>query len=111
MMIYLHIILLLLIGTLTFGQQSITFSLVTEKNKIAIGDPINVSMRINYPAHIVPSSISFPELETNQKLNDTIDVLTAKAPTSISGQDTQGNPIMTWQQDFAIGQHTMFSVP
>lgn len=103
MMKYLHIILLLLISTCTFAQQSITFSLVTEKNKIAIGDPVQVSMRINYPAHIVPSSISFPELESNQKINDTIDVIAAKAPTSVSGQDNQGNPIMTWQQDFSVG--------
>ncbi len=100
---YLHIILALLLSVSLYAQQNITFSLVTEKNKIAIGDPINVSMRINYPAHIVPSSITFPELESNQTLNDTVDVLTAQSPTSVSGHDNQGNPLMTWQQDFTIG--------
>lgn len=103
MMKHLHIILLLLLSTFTFAQQTITFSLVTEKNKIAIGDPIKVSMRVNYPAHITPASIVFPELESNQSLNDTIDVLQASAPKTGTSSDNQGNPIMTWQQDFSVG--------
>jgi hypothetical protein len=100
---YIHIILVLLISTLTFGQQSVTFSLVTEKNKIAIGDPIQVSMRINFPAHITPASIEFPEFESNQSLNDTIEILDASIPKTKSSTDNQGNPMMTWQQDFSIG--------
>lgn len=103
MMKHIHIILLLLISTFTFAQQNVTFSLVTEKNKIAIGDPIQVSMRINYPAHFTPASIEFPELEANQSLNDTIDILQANKPKTVTSTDNQGNPIMTWQQDFSAG--------
>lgn len=103
MMKRIHISLLLLISVFSFGQQSITFSLVTEKNKVAIGDPIQVSMRISYPAHITPASIEFPEFETDQAINDTIDILEANSPKTKSSTDNQGNPMMTWQQDFSVG--------
>ncbi len=96
-------IFLFLVCSQIIGQQNITFSLVSEKNKIEIGDYLKVSMRITYPAHLVPSELSFPVLETNQSLNDTIDVIEVLPIKTNSTSDNQGNPIMVWQQDFIIG--------
>ncbi len=85
------------------GQQNITFSLVAENNKIEIGDYLKVSMRITYPAHFVPSELSFPILESNQSINDTIDIIEVLPIKTNATSDNQGNPLMVWQQDMIIG--------
>lgn len=80
-----------------------TASLVTDQNKIAIGDQVNMSLRFTFDAGIDPNLILFPELATDQSLNDTIDIITADSPVRSTKTDNQGNPMMVWQQEFVIG--------
>ena len=100
---YLYILIVLMLGINLSAQRSISFSLVSEKNKIEIGDELNVSMRVTFPSSIAPSTIQFPVLEEGLSINDTIDVLKVQPSKSESGSDNQGNPNITWQQNFTVG--------
>ncbi len=80
-----------------------TASLVSDVNKIEIGDQVNMSVRFTFDAGVNPQEITYPKIEADQSLNDTIDILSVQEPQTQSTTDNQGNPLMIWQQDFVVG--------
>jgi hypothetical protein len=96
---YVHILFFFLSGSL-FGQ---TASLVSDVNKIEIGDQVALSVRFTFGAGVNPQEVIYPQIEANTALNDNIDVLSVNEPTVESTTDNQGNPLMIWQQNFIVG--------
>lgn len=96
---WLHIALFFLSLQL-FGQ---TASLVTDVNKIEIGDQVAVSLRFTFSASVNPQEIIYPNIEAGKSINDTIDIVFIDDPKIESTTDNQGNALFIWQQDFEIG--------
>ncbi|CAG5084899.1 hypothetical protein [Parvicella tangerina] len=99
MLKWLHIVFLFFAAP-TFAQ---TASLVTDVNKIEIGDQIDLSIRFTFNANINPQEVIYPDIKAGKSLNDTIDIIAVKDPKIESTTDNQGKPLMIWQQDFSVG--------
>ena len=91
--------ILLLVASTFWGQNDASLSLVTDKNKVEIGDPILASIRFTYPSSYDAAEIVFPQKDESTPINDTIDVWGAKDP--VIKLDEQ-NGLITWQQDLTI---------
>lgn len=98
-LLLIHIIFFLMAST--FVAQ--TGSLVTDANKIEIGDQIGVSVRFTFDANVNPADITYPKIEADQSINESIDIIYAEEPNTESSTDNQGNPQIIWQQNFVIG--------
>lgn len=95
-------ILIFLVSLSSLAQNEVSFSLVAEKNKASIGEPIAISMRLTYPSNLDPSTISFPVFEDSTKLTDSIDINAIKNAETKSIIDNQNTTLLVWQQDFSI---------
>ena len=91
--------ILLLVVSISWGQNDASLSLVTDKNKVEIGDPILASIRFTYPSSYDAAEIIFPQKDESTPISDTIDVWGAKEP--VIKLDEQ-NGLITWQQDLTI---------
>lgn len=96
---WLHIVLLLF----TLQSFAQTASLVSNVNKIEIGDQIDLSIRFTFDASVNPQEVIYPQLKADQSLNDTIDIISVSDPKIESTTDNQGKPLMIWQQNFVVG--------
>lgn len=96
---WLHIMLFFLSFQL-IGQ---TASLVTDANKIEIGDQVAVSLRFTFNASVNPQEVIYPNIVAGESLNDTIDIISVEDPKIESTSDNQGNPLFIWQQNFEVG--------
>lgn len=95
----LHILFLFLFVSF-FGQ---TASLVSDVNKIEIGDQVGISLRFTFDASIDPQEIIYPDIKAGKALSDTIEIITAKDPKIEATTDNQNIPLFIWQQEFVIG--------
>lgn len=93
-------ILLLLLSVQLYGQ---TASLVSDVNKIEIGDQVNLSLRFTFDASTNPKEVIYPQFEEGLSINDTIDILSVSDPKIESTNDNQGNVLYIWQQNFVVG--------
>ncbi|MCB9189342.1 MAG: hypothetical protein H6598_09010 [Flavobacteriales bacterium] len=97
--VLIHIALFFL--ALTSYSQSA--SLVSDVNKIEIGDQVAMSLRFTFDANINPQEIAYPTFESNQTLNDTLEIIEAGVPEIKMTTDNQGKDLMIWQQNFVLG--------
>lgn len=93
-------ITLIFSSAISFSQ---TGSLVADKNKILIGDQVSLSLRYTFDASIDPNMVIYPKLESNQSINDTIEIISALEPKISTKTDNQGNELLVWQQEFTVG--------
>ena len=97
--ILLHIIFILLAGV-SFAQ---TGSLVSNVNKIEIGDQVEISLRFTFGANINPQEVIYPEIKADESINENVDIISTQDPKIESTTDNQGNQLFIWQQNFVVG--------
>lgn len=83
-------------------QFDVSLSIVAQKNQVELGEPVLVSMRLTFPASISTENVIFPAFKDSVRINDSIDIINISPATSETATDNQGNPIITWQQEFTI---------
>jgi len=90
------------LSTSIWSQFDVSFSLVTQKNQVNLGEAVQVSMRLTFPGSVSIDSVIFPEITEIKALNDTIDIISFNASNGELTQDSQGKSVYVWQQDFQI---------
>ena len=85
-----------------WSQFDVSFSLVTQKNQVNLGETVQVSMRLTFPGSVSIDSVQFPEITDIKSINDTIDIISFNPSNGELTQDSQGKSVYVWQQDFQI---------
>lgn len=85
-----------------FSQNQTNFSLVASKNKLLIGEPVQVSLLFQYSADIDQSKIGFPVISDSTVLGETVEIWDTRPPQQRSSEDNLGDVKMYFEQDFTI---------
>jgi len=85
-----------------FAQNQTNFSLVASKNKLLIGEPVQVSLLFQYSADIDQSKIGFPVISDSTDLGETVEIWDIRPPQQRSSEDNIGDVQMYFEQDFTI---------
>ena len=98
---FLNILFLFIVG---FGlaQNQTNFSLVASKNKLLIGEPVQVSLLFQYSADIDQSKIGFPVISDSTVLGEAVEIWDIRPPQQRSSEDNIGDVQMYFEQDFTI---------
>ena len=94
-------LLLLLLPIFSMGQEGISFSLVPNKNKALIGQPIQVQLRMEYETYFDPSQIGFPKISDTTDLGD-FEIWHVSEPKNFTDQNSLGESIQIFEQNFTI---------
>jgi len=97
----LNILFLCLIG-IGFAQEQVNFSLVADKNKVLIGETVNVHILFEYTADIDESKIGFPVVSDSTDFGEEIEIWNIGEPSKKTNEDNMGNLILTFEQDFTL---------
>jgi len=95
-------ILFLFIVVLGYAQNQTNFSLVASKNKLLIGEPVQVRLLFQYSADIDQSKIGFPVISDSTVLGEAVEIWDIRPPKQQSSQDNIGDVQMYFEQDFTI---------
>ena len=95
-------IVCLFIAVLGYTQSQTTFSLVSSKNKLLIGEPVQVSLLFQYSADIDQSKIGLPIISDSTDLGETVEIWDIKPPQQRSSSDNLNDVEMYFEQDFTI---------
>ena len=98
---FLNILFLFIVG-FGFSQNQTNFSLVASKNKLLIGEPVQVSLLFQYSADIDQSKIGFPVISDSTVLGETVEIWDIRPPQQRSSEDNIGDVQMYFEQDFTI---------
>ena len=98
---FLNILFLFIIG-FGFAQNQTNFSLVASKNKLLIGEPVQVSLLFQYSADIDQSKIGFPVISDSTVLGEAVEIWDIRPPQQRSSEDNIGDVQMYFEQDFTI---------
>ncbi len=98
---FLNILFLFIIG-FGFAQNQTNFSLVASKNKLLIGEPVQVSLLFQYSADINQSKIGFPVISDSTVLGEAVEIWDIRPPQQRSSEDNIGDVQMYFEQDFTI---------
>jgi len=98
---FLNILFLIIIG-FGFAQNQTNFSLVASKNKLLIGEPVQVSLLFQYSADIDQSKIGFPVISDSTVLGEAVEIWDIRPPQQRSSEDNIGDVQMYFEQDFTI---------
>jgi hypothetical protein len=98
---FLNILLLFIVG-FGFAQNQTNFSLVASKNKLLIGEPVQVSLLFQYSTDIDPSKIGFPVISDSTALGEAVEIWDIRPPKERSSRDNIGDIQMYFEQDFTI---------
>ena len=98
---FLNILFLFIVG-FGFAQNQTNFSLVASKNKLLIGEPVQVSLLFQYSADIDQSKIGFPVISDSTDLGETFEIWDIRPPQQRSSEDNIGDVQMYFEQDFTI---------
>ena len=85
-----------------FAQNQTNFSLVASKNKLLIGEPVQVSLLFQYSADINQSKIGFPVISDSTVLGEAVEIWDIRPPQQRSSEDNIGDVQMYFEQDFTI---------
>ena len=85
-----------------FAQNQTNFSLVASKNKLLIGEPVQVSLLFQYSADIDQSKIGFPVISDSTVLGEAVEIWDIRPPQQQSSLDNIGDVQMYFEQDFTI---------
>ena len=85
-----------------FAQNQTNFSLVASKNKLLIGEPVQVSLLFQYSADIDQSKIGFPVISDSTVLGEAVEIWDIRPPQQRSSEDNIGDVQMYFEQDFTI---------
>ena len=98
---FLNILLLIIVG---FGhaQNQTNFSLVASKNKLLIGEPVQISLLFQYSADIDQSKIGFPVISDSTALGEAVEIWDIRPPQQRSSADNIDDIQMYFEQDFTI---------
>ena len=98
---FLNILFLFIVG-FGFAQNQTNFSLVASKNKLLIGEPVQVSLLFQYSADIDQSKIGFPVISDSTVLGEAVEIWDIRPPQQRSSEDNIGDVQMYFEQDFTI---------
>ena len=98
---FLNILFLFIVG-FGFAQNQTNFSLVASKNKLLIGEPVQVSLLFQYSADIDQSKIGFPVISDSTVLGEAVEIWDIRPPQQQSSLDNIGDVQMYFEQDFTI---------
>ena len=87
---------------LGYTQNQTNFSLVSSKNKLLIGEPVQVSLLFQYSADIDQSKIGFPVISDSTVLGEAVEIWDIRPPQQRSSEDNIGDVQMYFEQDFTI---------
>jgi len=73
-------ILCLFIFVLGYTQNQTNFSLVSSKNKLLIGEPVQVSLLFQYSADIDQSKIGLPVISDSTDLGEAVEIWDIRSP-------------------------------
>jgi len=99
---YLIHILLLCITGIGLAQEQVNLSLVSEKNKVLIGETVQVHLLFQYTADIDESTIGFPVISDSTDFGEEIEIWDIGEPRKNSNEDNMGNVISSFEQDFTL---------
>ena len=85
-----------------YAQNQTSFSLVASKNKLLIGEPVQVSLLFQYSADIDQSKIGFPVISDSTALGEEVEIWDIRPPQAGSSTDNIGDVQMYFEQDFTI---------
>ena len=85
-----------------FSQNQTNFSLVASKNKLLIGEPVQVSLLFQHSADIDQSKIGFPVISDSTVLGESVEIWDIRPPQQRSSEDNIGDVQMYFEQDFTI---------
>ena len=98
---FLNILFLFIVG-FGFAQNQTNFSLVASKNKLLIGEPVQVSLLFQYSADIDQSKIGFPVISDSTVLGEAVEIWDIRPPQQRSSEDNIGDVQIYFEQDFTI---------
>lgn len=97
----LNILCLFIVGV-GFAQNQTNFSLVASKNKLLIGEPVELSLLFQYSADIDGSTIGFPVISDSTNLGETVEIWSIRPPQERSSLNNMAEVQMYFEQDFTI---------
>ena len=98
---FLNILFLFIVG-FGYAQNQTSFSLVASKNKLLIGEPVQVTLLFQYSADIDQSKIGFPVISDSTALGEAVEIWDIRPPQTGSSTDNIGDVQMYFEQDFTI---------
>ena len=100
---YLLNLFILLYATLLFSQnENVSVSLNVAKNKIEIGEPLEVTLSIDFPASYNTKKIVLPLVTDSAKLGKDIEIWDTQLPFDTLLEDNNRNFIKHYEQHFTI---------
>ena len=99
--IFLNILLFLLYST-AFAQSEVSVSLNADKSKLEIGEPLDVTLSIDFPASYNTKKIVLPLITDSAKLGDDIEIWSVTPPLDTILENNNGDFIKHYQQNFTI---------
>ena len=84
------------------AQEDVTVSLNADKNKIEIGEPIDVSLSIDYPVSMNTGQIVLPLVTDSAKLGEGIEVWEVQMPFDTITENNKGDFIKHYEQKFTV---------
>ncbi len=98
----LYILFTVLTATSFFAQEDVTVSLNAGKNKIEIGEPIDVTLSIDYPVSMNTGQIVLPLVTDSAKLGEGIEVWDVQMPFDTIAETNNGDFIKHYEQKFTV---------
>ncbi len=100
---YIINITLLLFASFVFAQdKNVSVSLNVAKNKIEIGEPLDVTLSIDYPASYNVKKIVLPLVTDSAKLGNDIEIWETQPPFDTLLENNKGDFIKHYEQHFTI---------
>jgi len=100
---YILSLFILIFTTLTFAQdEHVSVSLNVAKNKIEIGEPLEVTLSIEYPISYNIKKIVLPLITDSAKLGKDIEIWETQTPFDTLLENNKGEFIKHYEQHFTI---------
>lgn len=92
----------LVLSTIFFAQEDISFNLNVEKNKIELGEPITVRLTIDFPTEYSNQKIVLPLITDSSKLGEGIEIWDLSQVQDTLKENNKGDYFKHIEQEFTV---------